>query len=246
MDDWKAKIAERLAEVFQGETQYVTATKLNTTQGNISKWLNGTTPTVDTCRDIARVYDVSVDWLLGLSDKKHSDDISVEKLTYEQVARIIDRLLDNGTISIPDMNEIKGQAQFPEETDEELLEEEDSEEYGDGDIVLFPSITPDYDSDYLKVNDRVLSYMLRRRQKIYDIGADFRHMWQDNSLPNYRGIRLLSYVGNMEAAIDTNSWPNFNSDGDWVALIQKLSNMTEEERAALIENAERAKAKRKA
>ena len=41
------------------------------TQGNVSKLLSGIQqPTLETIYHIAQTYDVSVDWLLGLSDKK--------------------------------------------------------------------------------------------------------------------------------------------------------------------------------
>lgn len=224
MDDLKDIIKNRLSEAFRGDTQDVSARKLNTTQGNVSKWVNGQQiPTSDMLREISKAYKVSVDWLLGISDQKEIDGVVLEKLTYEQVARIIDRLIELGNITIPDLQELKENVPG---------EDEYIELYGEDEP---PAREPIIDSDYLKVNDRVLSYMLRRRLKIYEIGDDFVEMWKSRSLTNFRGLPLLNYTGNMGEAIDTRSWAAFTSDGDWITLVQELGAMTEEERSALIE-----------
>ena len=69
MTDLKEILKNRLTETFAEDTQEVTARKLNTTQGNVSKWVNGQqVPTADMLRDISKAYKVSVDWLLGISD----------------------------------------------------------------------------------------------------------------------------------------------------------------------------------
>ncbi len=230
MDDLKDIIKSRLSETFQGDTQEMTARKLNTTQGNISKWVNGQqVPTSDMLREISKAYKVSVDWLLGLSDQKEIDGVVLEKLTYEQAARIIDRLIELGTITIPNLQELKedtpGQEEYIDAEDEDRL----------------PLKEPIIDSDYMKVNDRALSYMLRRRLKIYEVGMDFVDMWKSESLPRYRGLKLLQYKGNMEETIDTRPWAAFSTDGDWVALIQKLGAMSEEQRAVLKEKSKKGK-----
>ena len=165
MDDLKDIIKNRLSEAFRGDTQDVSARKLNTTQGNVSKWVNGQQiPTSDMLREISKAYKVSVDWLLGISDQKEIDGVVLEKLTYEQVARIIDRLIELGNITIPDLQELKENVPG---------EDEYIELYGEDEP---PAMEPIIDSDFLKVNDRVLSYMLRRRLKIYEIGDDFVEM----------------------------------------------------------------------
>jgi len=230
MDNLKDIIKSRLSETFQGDTQELTARKLNTTQGNISKWVNGQQlPTSDMLREISKAYKVSVDWILGLSDQKEIDGVVLEKLTYEQVAKIIDRLIELGTITIPDLQELKKDTPGQEE----YIDAEDEDE-------PHPK-APIIDSDYMKVNDRALSYMLRRRLKIYEIGMDFVDMWKSESLSRYRGLKLLQYKGNMEEAIDSCKWAAFSADGDWVALIQELGAMSEEQRAALIEKSKKGK-----
>ena len=53
------------------DSQEVIAKKLNMTQGNVSKLLSGAQqPTLDTLYRIATVYNVSIDWLMNLSDRK--------------------------------------------------------------------------------------------------------------------------------------------------------------------------------
>lgn len=227
MDKWKAVLKERLAEIFKNETQDVISRKLNMTQGNISKWMSGLQiPTVDTLLEISKAYKVSVDWLLGISDQKEVDGVVVEKLTYEQVARILDRLLENGSIEILDLNELNQNFDYNFGD----LDEEDADEPK-------PKLELILDSDYLKIKDRVLSYMMRRRKKIFEIGSDMVVFWKDKSLPNFKDLRIADYTGNMEAAIDTKGWANFQDDALWIETIRELSGMTEEERQKLIDEA---------
>lgn len=224
----KKLLAERLNQAFGKDIQDVVARKLNTTQGNVSKWRSGQqVPTTDFLYSISRAYSVSIDWLLGLSDEKDIDGIALENLTYEQIARVIDYLITNGNIIVPDLQVIKREAieeagyDPPEEDDDDGMQEE-------------------FDPDYLLLKDRVLSSMFRRRAKIYQIGEDYVSFWKDNTLLKYKGAKLLNYNGNMESAIDTRSWATF-TEGDWVELIKTLNTMSEEERAALIEKANKEK-----
>lgn len=64
-------IKEKLREAFGSDSQETIGKKLNMTQGNVSKLLSGAQqPTIDTLYRIANAYDVSVDWIMGLSDRK--------------------------------------------------------------------------------------------------------------------------------------------------------------------------------
>ena len=45
---------------------------------------------------------------------------------------------------------------------------------------------PRYDTDYLKVNDRALSYMLRRRMKVIELDDDYYVLWKVWSEGNRR------------------------------------------------------------
>lgn len=83
MNELKEQVSRHLTEVFQGETQEVTARKLNTTQGNVSKWVSGSqVPTSDMLCEISKAYKVSVDWIFGISPQKEIDGVVLEKLTY--------------------------------------------------------------------------------------------------------------------------------------------------------------------
>ena len=65
------RFRERLKEAFGSDTQTAVGEKLHITQGNVSKYLAGSQlPPMDVLVRIAEVYGVSVDWLLGLSDRK--------------------------------------------------------------------------------------------------------------------------------------------------------------------------------
>ena len=63
-------LKERLRVAFGDDSQETIAKKLNMTQGNISKILKGQQPYLDTIYQVSKIYEVSVDWLLGISEKK--------------------------------------------------------------------------------------------------------------------------------------------------------------------------------
>lgn len=210
----------KLNEVFRNETQETTARKLNTTQGNVSKWVNGSQiPTSDMLCEIAKAYKVSVDWILGISTQKEIDGVVLEKLTYEQITRIIDALIHNNNFSIPNLTEL---------APNEIEYEEDE----NGENVPIPP-DPLYDTDYIKVNDRLLSYLLRRRYKIQLTGEDMLEMWKECKLPNFMELKLLKYDGSVGEAIDSRSWSSFG-DAEWIELIRELSKLTEAELQEII------------
>ena len=65
------QIKKRLKETFGDDTQVEIGRRINSSQANVSKMLSGSQePTMETVFHIAKEYDVSVDWLLGLSDVK--------------------------------------------------------------------------------------------------------------------------------------------------------------------------------
>jgi len=68
-------LKDRLREAFGDDSQETVGKRLSMTQGNVSKLLSGSQqPTLETIFHIAEAYSVSVDWLLGLSEKKKRID----------------------------------------------------------------------------------------------------------------------------------------------------------------------------
>ena len=99
MADLNKTISERLAKAFGNDTQDVIARKLCMTQGNVSKLVNGAQmPTVDTLVEVSKAYNVSVDWLVGVSDCPEIDGLVIEKLTYQQVALVINIHIEKSTL----------------------------------------------------------------------------------------------------------------------------------------------------
>ena len=81
----------RLREAFGKDSQETIGSKLNMTQGNVSKLLSGSQqPTLETIYHIAQVYDVSVDWLLGLSDRKKISKAGINTSYAEAVSVLHD------------------------------------------------------------------------------------------------------------------------------------------------------------
>ena len=210
-------ISARLKEVFQGDTQEVVARKLNTTQGNVSKWVNGEqVPTIQSLFEITKAYNVSIDWMLGISNSPEVDGLVSEKITYEQLTRLLDWLISNGNIEVADVSVFK-QSNADDQGDEDAEESED--------VV---KIEPDYNTDYVRIRDRVLSYLLRKRYAINNTGEEMLELWLENRLPVFSGLKLLKYGDKVEQAIDTHNWPTFK-DGDWAEMVQKIATMSESE-----------------
>lgn len=87
---------KRLKDTFGDDTQAEIGKRINSSQANVSKMLSGAQePTMETVYSIAKEYDVSVDWLLGLSDvKKRATSI----MTYGDVLKIFVTLGEEGII----------------------------------------------------------------------------------------------------------------------------------------------------
>lgn len=93
---------ERILELKGNDTQETFGKKIKMSQANVSKMLKGSTPpSAATLIEIAKVFHVSVDWILGLSEhKEHSSNLDVGNLTYSDVLAVIDKLYENGTIQM--------------------------------------------------------------------------------------------------------------------------------------------------
>jgi len=82
-------ISKRLKEAFGKDTQETVAAKLHMSQANVSKILSGRQmPTAEMLESVSNIYEVSVDWLLGLSDDKHVHKV-INAPTYEEAVKIL-------------------------------------------------------------------------------------------------------------------------------------------------------------
>lgn len=158
-------------------------------------------PTLDTLKLISQKYQVSVDWILGLKDDRGIHSISVENLDYSQVFMVMDKLQVNEAI-IP--------AQAVEAVKNSADENEISDENSDEDHSVF---TKGVDYDLFRINDPVLSFILRRRGKLIEVDQSLLDDWKEKHLPEYRGLPLLQ--GNDAMKEYMNSRRTGNSDGDW-------------------------------
>lgn len=173
-------VSSRLKELFADETDAETASKLLMTQGNLNKIKNGKqTPSLDTLRLISQKYHVSVDWIMGLKDDKDINAINVENLDYSQVFEVMDRLQVSRTI-IP--------ARITEMVKSTGDENESPDENSDEDMSVS---TEGADYDLLRINDPVLSFMLRRRIKLIEVDQSVFDDWKKLHLPEYQGLQLL-------------------------------------------------------
>lgn len=89
-------LRKRLKEAFGKDSQETVAKNLNMTQGNVSKLLSGNQqPTLETIYHIADVYNVSVDWLLGMSEKKRITKYA-GRVTYAEAIMTLSDLKQHG------------------------------------------------------------------------------------------------------------------------------------------------------
>ena len=91
---------QRIKELKGNLSQEQFASKLNMSQSNMSKILNGMPPSASTLISLAKEYDVSVDWLLGLTDRKSRKAFpSRENITYADVLVVFDKLMESNSIT---------------------------------------------------------------------------------------------------------------------------------------------------
>lgn len=202
-------VGQRLSEVFMSEKQETTANRLNVEQGTVSKWKTGRQiPNPETLVMIADMYDVSLDWILGLSDVRERNSLSSDRISYAQVISVLDRLFNLANIEVLNFHEVAKEKKlsvgYISENDESLKN----------------------DTDYIKINDRVLSYLLRRRKVIYDFDDSMAQDWVDKIINIFKNQVTLNYRRDAEKVIKTKPLSTFK-DGDWSGLIEEINNMSD-------------------
>ena len=202
-------VGQRLSEVFMSEKQETTANRLNIEQGTVSKWKTGRQiPNPETLVMIADMYDVSLDWILGLSDVKERNSLSSDRISYAQVISVLDRLFNLANIEVLNFQEVAKDKNlslgYISENEESLKN----------------------DTDYIKINDRVLSYLLRRRKVIYDFDDSMAQDWVDKIINIFKDQVTLDYRRDAEKVIKTKPLSTFK-DGDWGGLVEEINNMSD-------------------
>lgn len=90
---------QRIKELKGSESQEQFASKLHMSQSNISKILNGMPPSASVLTVLAKEYDVSVDWLLGLTDRRSRKSFpDRDNITYADVLAVFDKLMESNSI----------------------------------------------------------------------------------------------------------------------------------------------------
>ena len=202
-------VGQRLSEVFMSEKQETTANRLNVEQGTVSKWKTGRQiPNPETLVMIADMYDVSLDWILGLSDVKERNSLSSDRISYAQVISVLDRLFNLANIEVLNFHEVAKDKNlslgYISENEESLKN----------------------DTDYIKINDRVLSYLLRRRKVIYDFDDSMAQDWVDKIINIFKDQVTLDYRRDAEKVIKTKPLSTFK-DGGWGGLVEEINNMSD-------------------
>jgi len=95
--------ADRIREVMGGLSQEKFAKSIKSSQSVVSKLLSGDPPSLNILMEISKVYNISIDWLLGLSPYKYLNGYSTfeegSPTTYADVIALLVRLMKNNSIS---------------------------------------------------------------------------------------------------------------------------------------------------
>ena len=96
-------IIKRINEVKGNLSQFEFAKEIGSSQSVISKILSGDPPSITVLTGIANKYNVSIDWLLGLSSRKSLKDFSsyddTNPITYSDIIAFLIDLLKNNSVS---------------------------------------------------------------------------------------------------------------------------------------------------
>ena len=202
-------VGERLSELLKDDKQDNMAKKLNVGQGTVSKWKTGEhIPNPETLVDIAVEYDVSLDWLLGISDVKERNNLSSDRISYAQVIAVLDRLFRLENIEVLNFSEAAKDKKFTASySNDESLKN---------------------DTDYIKVNDMVLSYLLRRRKVIYDFDESMAKDWVDKCIEIFKNQTTLNYNDSINSVIESKPLSTFK-EAEWKALVEEINGMSDEQ-----------------
>lgn len=98
-DDCLNIFKERIRELRGEESQESFGKKINVSQSTISTWSTGKTPDAGTLIMIAKKYNISLDWLFGLSDMKSLRQKPVETTsTYGDMIELVETMYECGIV----------------------------------------------------------------------------------------------------------------------------------------------------
>lgn len=168
---------ERIKELKGNDSQSAFAKKINTTQSNVCKMLQGTPPSAATLKSMSEKYNVSVDWLLGLSEKKEigesvqSHDITSSNITYADAMAVLEILYQKECLQVG---------------------------YEPGGYDGGP------DPGIIWVRDKVLRYYLDNRLRYSDGSRNIYDIWLADALERYGKRKIFSWTDYVDTAFEQN------------------------------------------
>lgn len=187
---------ERIKQLKGSDSQEVFAKKIKTSQSNVSKMLTGTPPSAATLKALAEEYKVSVDWLLGLSDKKEcacevqSHNLTADNITYADVMAVLDVLYRKGSIEVGvDYNGYNGEP----------------------------------DPTQIVFKDRVLKYFADNRYRFYGGSMDIYNIWIKQAIEHYSNQPIIEWTQLVDTLYEQNV-PTPTSDAAIVKVLDDIAN----------------------
>ena len=185
----------RICELMGDDTQEEFADKIGFAQPTISGMFSrDKTPSSSILLAVAKKYNVSADWLLGLSERKELDgsgqvhDITSSNLTYADAMSVLELLYKKGCLEVG----------------------------------FEPSgYNPDPDPGIVWVKDKVLRYFLDNRLRYSGGSRNIYDLWLKDALEQYSKLKIISWTDYVNTAYEQNiSDPP--SDDEIIKLIQDI------------------------
>ncbi len=185
----------RICELLGNDSQGEFADKIGFAQPTISRmFTEDKTPSSSVLLAVAKYYNVSVDWLLGLSERKElggsvqAHNITSSNLTYADAMSVLELLYKKGCLEVG--YEPNG-------------------------------YNPEPDPGIMWVKDKVLRYFLDNRLRYSGGSRNIYNIWLKDALEQYSKLKIISWTDYINTAYEQNiSDPP--SDDEIIKLVQDI------------------------
>lgn len=184
----------RICELMGSDSQGEFADKIGFAQPTISRmFTEDKTPSSSVLLAVAKYYNVSVDWLLGLSERKElsvpAHNITSSNLTYADAMSVLELLYRKGCLEVG--YEPNGYNSEP-------------------------------DPGIVRVKDKVLWYFLDNRFRYSGGSRNIYDIWLKDALEQYSKLEIMSWTDYIDAAYEQNI-SNPPSDDEIIKLVRDIS-----------------------
>lgn len=157
------KLIARLHELKGTLSQAEFASLINISQPSVSCMLKNGSLSIPTLITLSQKFNVSTDWILGLSDEKNSSIPFVAKdMNYADILMLFDYLVETGNIAacMPYDNYTNGETRDPK---------------------------------YWEIKDKILNFLLSGREQLTNKNKDIKEIWLDSVRQKFSNLNILNW-----------------------------------------------------